>query len=173
MSIDLSAKIPVTVLIKCTSVRGSRYLQPEKVLEIDESKEVQTADSDYAIIRALYLGGKLADSLVTAGILVRTKGGLKMPRTPHPAKRVYPARNNKVFVRSTVNLPEWILFTKRTANPKLKWLLDECRKSKLRVFRQGRSFHAPCTYVHREDEEAAWNILTPVDDMADDHPKFR
>lgn len=64
------------------------------------------------------------------------------------------------------------LFTKRTNHPKLAWLVQECRKAGLRVCVRGRSFHAPISWVHPEDEAAAWEILTPIDDIPDDDPRF-
>lgn len=65
------------------------------------------------------------------------------------------------------------LFTKRTNNPKLKWLVKECRKAGLRVHVRGRSFHAPTSWVHPDDEDAAWEVLSPIDDVPDDDPRFK
>lgn len=68
---------------------------------------------------------------------------------------------------------DYNLFTKRTNQPKLGWLMNECKRSGLRVRIEGRSFHAPCSWVHPDDESAAWDILSPVDDMPDDDRRFK
>lgn len=67
---------------------------------------------------------------------------------------------------------KYILFTKRTDEPKLSWVLRECKAAGLRVRKSGWSFHAPCSWVHPDDNTAAWEILTPIDDIPDDDPRF-
>ena len=68
----------------------------------------------------------------------------------------------------------WVLFTKRTEEPKLCWLENKLSKARIQWRRRGRSFHAPILEVHEEDLERAWKILTPrIDDMDDDSPMFR
>lgn len=66
----------------------------------------------------------------------------------------------------------YVLFTKRTNQPKLGYLLKKCRDAGLRVELRGESFHAPCSYVHKHDEPMAWAFLDPIDDMPDDDPMF-
>ncbi len=67
---------------------------------------------------------------------------------------------------------EYKLFTKRTNEPKLSYVLNLCKKAGLRVRKQGKSWHAPCSWVHPDDVDAAWEILTPIDDIPDDDPMF-
>lgn len=67
---------------------------------------------------------------------------------------------------------EYVLFTKRTNQPKLGWLIKKCKKAGLRVRIDGSSFHAPCSWVHPADESSAWEILGPVDNVADNNRRF-
>ena len=69
-------------------------------------------------------------------------------------------------------VPEWEQFTKRTNNPKLSWVLSKCKAAGLRVLLDGKSFHAPISYVHRDDYSKAWEILGPIDNTPDDSPEF-
>ena len=68
---------------------------------------------------------------------------------------------------------KYVLFTKRTNHPKLGYVLRKCKDAGLRVKKSGKSFHAPCSWVHPEDEEAAWAILSPIDNIADGDPMFK
>jgi hypothetical protein len=67
----------------------------------------------------------------------------------------------------------WKLFTKRTNEPKLSWIINECREQGIRIEQVGESYHAPITYVHPDDEDAAWKILTPIDNVPDDDEFFQ
>lgn len=69
-------------------------------------------------------------------------------------------------------MKNYVLFTKRTNDPKLSYVLKKCREKGLRVKKSGKSFHAPCSWVHVEDEEKAWEILSPIDDIDDNDPMF-
>jgi hypothetical protein len=66
----------------------------------------------------------------------------------------------------------WTMFTKRTEDPKLRWL--ECKLSEASIpsRRNGESFHAPILEVPRDKLEAAWDILEPVDNEPDDDPRW-
>lgn len=76
--------------------------------------------------------------------------------------------------RRRVNPPtNWTMFTKRTEEPKLCWLENQLTKARIRWRRRGESFHAPILEVPKRDLDRAWKILDPVDDIPDDHPKFR
>ena len=66
----------------------------------------------------------------------------------------------------------WVLFTKRTDDPKLAWLQRQLKAAGIPNRRNGWSFHAPILEVPEEYEDAAWAILTPVDDIDDDDPRF-
>ncbi|MFB1500785.1 hypothetical protein [Thiocapsa sp. N5-Cardenillas] len=66
----------------------------------------------------------------------------------------------------------WVMFTKRTNDPKLSWLEGELLRAGIPSRRNGESFHAPILEVRKCDEERAWEILEPVDEMKDDHPRF-
>lgn len=68
----------------------------------------------------------------------------------------------------------WVMFTKRTEEPKLCWLENRLSKARIHWRRRGHSFHAPILEVREEDLERAWKILTPrIDNMPDDSPIFR
>lgn len=66
----------------------------------------------------------------------------------------------------------WITFTRRTDDPKLAWLERRLDAAGIEHRRNGESFHAPILEVPVEKYDAAWAILTPVDDIEDDDPRF-
>lgn len=68
---------------------------------------------------------------------------------------------------------KWVLFTKRTEDPKLAWLERRLDEAGIPHKRDGYSWHAPIMRVPEEFEDAAWEILTPVDDIEDDDPQFQ
>ena len=57
----------------------------------------------------------------------------------------------------------WVLFTKRTNDPKLSWIESELKKSGIPYKRDGHSFHAPILKVREPFIWKAWNILEDVD----------
>jgi len=80
--------------------------------------------------------------------------------------------------------PRWVLFTKRTEDPKLAWIEGQLQKLGIPSRRNGASFHAPILEVPEEHHQAAdaW-LQTPVDahengdnrtidDVDDDDPMF-
>lgn len=67
---------------------------------------------------------------------------------------------------------EWTNFTRRTGGNKLRWLEQELRAAGIESQRNGSSWHAPILQVKRKDKAAAWEILTPVDDVPDDDPRY-
>ena len=70
-------------------------------------------------------------------------------------------------------MSEWITLCKRTEDPKLAWLERRLTEAAIPSRRAGASFHAPILQVNKEDESAAWDILTPVDDLPDDLERWR
>ena len=66
----------------------------------------------------------------------------------------------------------WVMFTKRTDDPKLSWLERALERVGIPSRRNGSSFHAPILEVPEEKLDAAWEILTPVDDVPDDDERF-
>lgn len=64
------------------------------------------------------------------------------------------------------------LFTKRTDYPKLGYLIDRLNEAGIASIVHGESFHAPLLWVEKGALEAAWGILTPIDDVNDDDPRF-
>jgi hypothetical protein len=66
----------------------------------------------------------------------------------------------------------WVMFTKRTEDPKLAWLERQLAEAGIPSRRNGTSFHGPILEVHPADLDRAWEILTPVDDLEDDDPRF-
>lgn len=68
---------------------------------------------------------------------------------------------------------DWVMFTKRTDDPKLAWLAGQLDEAGIPHRRNGWSFHAPILEVPEDRLEDAWAILTPVDDVDDDDPMFQ
>lgn len=66
----------------------------------------------------------------------------------------------------------WVLFTKRTDDPKLSWLERRLDEALIPHRRNGYSWHAPILEVPDDCLDHAWAILTPVDDIPDDDPMF-
>jgi hypothetical protein len=71
-----------------------------------------------------------------------------------------------------MNSENWVRFTKRTDGLKLIWLEKRLQDRGIPSRRNGESFHAPILEVQGKDLDAAWTILTPVDDIEDDDPRF-
>lgn len=67
----------------------------------------------------------------------------------------------------------WVIFTRRTNDPKLTWLEGQLKQAGIQSERRGASFHAPSLWVKQVDLAAAWDILGPVDDLADDDFRFQ
>ena len=70
------------------------------------------------------------------------------------------------------NRNAYVLFTKRTDDPKLAWLERQLAAAGIKSRRNGESWHAPILEVKQKDLQAAWDILAPVDDLLDDDPGF-
>lgn len=69
--------------------------------------------------------------------------------------------------------PEWVCFTRRTNNLKLRFLRNELDKHGIANRLHGKSAHAPRLEVHAEQLDAAWIILDQIgDDVPDDDPRF-
>lgn len=67
---------------------------------------------------------------------------------------------------------KWITFTRRTEDPKLVWLEAQLLKAGIPSRRAGYTYHAPILEVPEEFEDAAEQILAPVDDIDDDDPRW-
>lgn len=67
---------------------------------------------------------------------------------------------------------KYVLFTKRTDDPKLAWLEKRLAEAGIKSRRNGESCHAPILEVKSKDLEAAWDILSPIDDIEDDDPRW-
>ncbi len=171
-TLDLNSTVSRHFLIKCKTNRGGRYLVPVSIQEIHLTPEDSVTDYTLVGKPSPYFGAT-RDPLTKRGDLVTLTAGDRITRTPHVGKTVRTGRNGFTFVQVTVSVPEWVQFTKRTGDPKLQWLKDTCEAEGLRVVEQGASWHAPITYVHRDDHDAAWKILGPVDNVRDDASRFR
>jgi hypothetical protein len=74
--------------------------------------------------------------------------------------------------------PEWVLWCKRTNDPKLTWIERELDKLGIPHRRNGESFHAPILEVPKDRESEAEAILQrrvgryTIDDIRDDHPRW-
>ena len=66
----------------------------------------------------------------------------------------------------------WVRFTERTNDPKLGWLEAQLLLADILCRRGGYSYHAPILEVPEDKLDAAWEILCPVDDVADDDSRF-
>lgn len=62
--------------------------------------------------------------------------------------------------------------TRRTNDPKLAWLQMQLDKAGVPNRRNKESFHAPILEIDEAHEDAAWDILNPVDDIDDDDPRW-
>lgn len=69
-------------------------------------------------------------------------------------------------------LNQWTMFTKRTEDPKLAWLEIELREAGIPSKRDGHSWHAPILKVPAYARYEAWKILSPIDDIEDDDPRW-
>lgn len=78
---------------------------------------------------------------------------------------------------------KWETFTRRTEDPKLKYLEFRLDKMGIPHRRNGASCHAPILEVPEDQLEAAWTLLseevdngdgtaTRLDDIEDDDPMF-
>ncbi len=159
-------------LIVCKANRGGKHLIPVSVQEIELTPNDPLMDYVPKEKPSPYFG-EIREPLKKRGDLLETPAGDRITRNPHIGKQVRPGRNGTVRVQVRVRVNEWKQFTKRTESPKLDWLIDTCTAAGLRVVQSGASWHAPITYVHRDDYAAAWKILSPVDDIRDDAPRFR
>ena len=72
----------------------------------------------------------------------------------------------KVLTDDTMR--KWVTLCKRTDDPKLEWLELTLALAGIETRRNGRSFHAPILEVRASDEDAAWAVLNPIDDIPDD-----
>ena len=172
MKTKTESLVPRNFLIKCRANRGGGHFKPISIQEITLTPD--DPESDYALIgQPSKFFGEIREPLEKRGDLVKLKDGSdRITRRPHIGKQVRPGRNGCVFVRVRVMVREWEQFTKRTNNPKLSWVLSKCKSAGLRVLLDGKSFHAPISYVHRDDYKKAWDILGPIDNTPDDSPKF-
>jgi hypothetical protein len=66
----------------------------------------------------------------------------------------------------------WVMFTKRTEDPKLAWLERRLDEAGIPHRRHGSSWHAPILQVPEYALDAAWEILDPYDDVEDDDDLF-
>ena len=81
----------------------------------------------------------------------------------------------RTFNRATEALPtwaRWVTLTRRTEDPKLGYLERALWAAGVPCFRQGWSAHAPILKIRCDDTTRAWEILTPIDDLDDDDPRF-
>ena len=75
-------------------------------------------------------------------------------------------------------MSDWVMFTKRTDDPKLADLELRLGARGIQSRRSGRSFHAPILQVRKCHEDKAWDVLTGevdgriYDDIPDDDPIF-
>lgn len=67
---------------------------------------------------------------------------------------------------------EWVLFTKRTNEPKLRWIFRQLYGRRIPYRHNGESAHAPIIEVLKQDLEKAWEFLDPVDNIDDDDPRW-
>jgi hypothetical protein len=76
------------------------------------------------------------------------------------------------FTPSQPDDPRWVMFTKRTNEPKLSWLERQLTAAGIPHRRNGQSFWAPILEVPCEYLAKADPILDPVDDIPDDDPRW-
>ena len=66
----------------------------------------------------------------------------------------------------------FVMFTKRTEDPKLKWIEHQLTEAGIPHKRDGWSFHGPILSVPEDRLADADAILAPVDDIPDDDPMW-
>jgi hypothetical protein len=169
--------IAAVAVIRCLVNRGGKHLKPY-LASIHERPTDGIATYGKPIAENVRFGGELLMAMRHRGDLIQLPGGdWRVTRDQHIGKeiirrRVAADKPKEMLVLFYLHLPAYVLFTKRTGGAKLRWLLRQCEDAGLRVLREGRSWHAPTTWVHRYDEGKAWEILNPVDDIPDDDPQF-
>jgi hypothetical protein len=91
-----------------------------------------------------------------------------------PDGGVLPCGNDEDWAEIAAELipTKWERFTKRTEDPKLAWLERQLTAAGIKHRRNGHSFHAPILEVQADKIDEAWEILTPVDDIPDDDPRW-
>lgn len=67
---------------------------------------------------------------------------------------------------------KWVVFTRRTNEPKLRWIQRQLFGRGIVWRHNGDSAHAPIIEVLKSDLEKAWEFLDPVDNIADDDPRW-
>jgi len=67
---------------------------------------------------------------------------------------------------------KWERLCRRTNDPKLSYLEAKLDEAGIPNRRNGCSFHAPILEVSADRIDDAWDILTPIDDVPDDDPRF-
>lgn len=67
----------------------------------------------------------------------------------------------------------FVKFTRRTNTPKLTWLINALEDNNIACYIDGESWHAPILWVDSDKIEIAFDILTPIDDIDDDDPRFK
>ena len=165
------SKIQRTFIVKCRTNRGGKHMIPVLVKET-----VPSADpvSDYDVVRESPYFGEIRAKLIMRGDLIETKSGDRISRNHHIGKQIRPGRGGFTFVAFDMQVDEYQSLTGRTANPKRAWLMRKCKDAGLRVFVEGkRMFGEPISWVHRDDQDKAWDILAPVDHVPDDDDQFR
>jgi hypothetical protein len=78
--------------------------------------------------------------------------------------------------------PQWVIFCKRTEDPKLAYIEWMLEGEGIDTRRNGHSFHAPILEVRDTQQDRAWELLKrpfdgernnqTLDDMEDDDPVF-
>lgn len=159
-------------IIKCLRNRGGKHLVPVSCQEV-----IDTPDDP--VMNYLPVGDAtksipepVKKRLIQHSDYHELPCGVRIGRRQYIGKTVNTPRPKWAYVKVYAHVPEYVQFTKRTNEPKLGWLINECRQQGLRVERQGDSYHAPITVVHRDDESKALSILIPIDDLPDDAPQF-
>lgn len=113
---------------------------------------------------------KKAGAWILRGMSRSANGAHQLYRDNPTVKRmVVPVRAIEITVKTRT---EWVVLCKRTNDPKLAWLCRTLSAAGIANKIEGRSFHAPLLWVKKQDEDRAWAILDPIDDVEDDDPQF-
>jgi hypothetical protein len=68
---------------------------------------------------------------------------------------------------------EWVLFTKRTEDPKLRYIESLLDEHEIPHRRNGESWHGPITEVPQDRLAEAWDLLNTTIDFDDDGNPIR
>jgi len=119
-------------------------------------------------------------------VLLRDAGGMDMRIEEYSYDTFWEAFDQRdeldcaegiAIIKTTVEAQDedrdwWRTITRRTTNPKLKWLQAQFDELGIRWRILGETWHAPHMQVQADRWDDAWDVLDPIDDIPDDDKQF-